>query len=108
MASPTASSDDRANPYFSTLLAIASYTGPIMRVMAEPGTGKTFAMLRKVARLLETGTHPTQILAVTFTRTAASDLVTQLRGLGAADAALVDACTPPLAGFPLVEPKRCV
>ena len=63
-------------------LKIAQYPGTPLRVMAGPGTGKTYAALRRVARLLETGTPPSDILAVSFTRTAANDLVSQLQSLG--------------------------
>ena len=55
-------------------LNIAAYQGTPLRVMAGPGTGKTFAMMRGIARLLESGVSPASILAVTFTRTAARDL----------------------------------
>ncbi len=54
-----------------------------MRVIAGPGTGKSFAMKRRVARLLEAGISPKQILAVTFTRVAAEDLHRELQKLGA-------------------------
>jgi superfamily I DNA/RNA helicase len=56
-------------------LSIASYQGTPLRVMAGPGTGKTFALMRKVSRLLETGSSPSSILVVSFTRTAANDLI---------------------------------
>ncbi len=42
-----------------------------LRVVAGPGTGKSFALMRRVARLLEEGQEPTRIMAVTFTRNAA-------------------------------------
>jgi DNA helicase-2/ATP-dependent DNA helicase PcrA len=74
-------------------LNIAAYAGTPLRVMAGPGTGKTFASLRKVARLLETGTLPTTILTVSFTRTAANDLVSQLQSLGSPGATSVEAST---------------
>jgi superfamily I DNA/RNA helicase len=35
--------------------AIAASTNPRIRVVAGPGTGKSFAMKRRVARLLESG-----------------------------------------------------
>ena len=54
-----------------------------LHVLAGPGTGKTFAMMRRVARLLEEGVAPEAILAVSFTRTAARDLREQLERLGA-------------------------
>lgn len=60
-------------------LAIAGYPNSPLRVLAGPGTGKTFAMMRRVARLLEAGATPTDILAVTFTGTAAHDLVDKSR-----------------------------
>jgi DNA helicase-2/ATP-dependent DNA helicase PcrA len=74
-------------------LAIAGYPNSPMRVLAGPGTGKTFAMMRRVARLLESGVQPAGILAVTFTRTAAHDLVDQLEDLGVAGADQVPAKT---------------
>lgn len=74
-------------------LAIASYGGTPHRVMAGPGTGKTFALMRKVARLLETGTPPSSILVVSFTRTAANDLIASLTTLGSPGADKVVAST---------------
>lgn len=65
-----------------TALAIASAHETPLRVMAGPGTGKSFAMKRRVARLLEERADPRRILAVTFTRTAAQSLVDDLAGLG--------------------------
>lgn len=53
-----------------------------VRVVAGPGAGKSFAMKRRVARLLETGIEPRSILAVTFTRVAAEDLHRELVGMG--------------------------
>lgn len=56
-----------------------------LRVMAGPGTGKSFAMKRRVARLLEAGQDPRRVLAVTFTRNAAASLVKDLHALGLED-----------------------
>lgn len=53
-----------------------------IRVLAGPGTGKTFALMRRVARLLQGGARPNRILVCTFTRTAARDLEEELAGLG--------------------------
>lgn len=61
---------------------IAADNSPALHVLAGPGTGKTFAMMRRIARLLQTGVAPDEILAVTFTRTAARDLREQLATLG--------------------------
>jgi DNA helicase-2/ATP-dependent DNA helicase PcrA len=64
-------------------LRIAACMDNPLRVMAGPGTGKSFAMQRRVARLLEQDhVAPERILAVTFTRNAAANLVEHLHGLG--------------------------
>ena len=74
-------------------LQIAAYPGSPLRVIAGPGTVKTYALMRRVSRFLENGVVPEQILAVTFTRTAASDLVAKLAALGAPGAQNVRAST---------------
>ena len=74
-------------------LAIAGYPNSPLRVLAGPGTGKTYALMKRVARLLEAGVTPTEILAVTFTRTAAHDLVDKLTALGVPGANQVSAKT---------------
>ncbi len=63
---------------------IAATDNSPLRVMAGPGTGKSFAMKRRVARLLEAGQEAGRILAVTFTRNAAAALVSDLHALGIA------------------------
>jgi len=64
-------------------LAIASTDDSPLRVVAGPGTGKTFAMMRRVMRLLEEHiTTPRRILVCTFTRTGAADLARELSHLG--------------------------
>lgn len=61
-------------------LEIARTNVSPLRVMAGPGTGKSFAMRRRVARIIEEeGANPERILAVTFTRTAAKDLKDELQ-----------------------------
>ena len=72
---------------------IAANPAPALHVLAGPGTGKTFAMIRRIARLLEEGVPPDQILAVSFTRTAARDLREQLGALGVPGADEVRAST---------------
>src|SRR5262245_20884688 len=64
-----------------TARGIAGNNHSPLRVMAGPGTGKSFAMKRRAARLLENGQAPERILAVTFTRNAAASLVDDLRAL---------------------------
>jgi DNA helicase-2/ATP-dependent DNA helicase PcrA len=67
----------------SVAYEIAAAPEPRVRVIAGPGTGKSFAMKRRVARLLESGVSPKELLAVTFTRVAAEDLHRELQTLGA-------------------------
>lgn len=62
--------------------SIASTVNPRVRVVAGPGTGKSYAMKRRVARLLESGVAPDLILPVTFTRVAAQDLHRELVNMG--------------------------
>lgn len=52
-----------------------------IRSQAGPGTGKSFALRRRVLRLLEEGTSPERILLVTFTRVAAGDLERELEAI---------------------------
>jgi DNA helicase II / ATP-dependent DNA helicase PcrA len=52
-----------------------------IRVLAGPGAGKSFAMKRRIARLLEAGVDPREVLAVTFTRVAADDLHRELSSM---------------------------
>jgi len=61
---------------------IAAAAGNRIRVIAGPGTGKSYAMKRRVARLLEEQVAPEKVLAVTFTRVAAEDLHRELQKLG--------------------------
>ena len=65
----------------SPAFEIAASNNPNVRVIAGPGSGKSFAMKRRVARLLESGTEPKSILPVTFTRVAAEDLHRELVGM---------------------------
>ncbi len=60
---------------------IAASDNGRIRVVAGPGTGKSFAMKKRVARLLEKGVEPKAILPVTFTRVAAGDLHAELSSM---------------------------
>src|SRR5262245_24462941 len=63
--------------------AIAASVHSRIRVLAGPGAGKSFAMKRRVARILDIeNVEPKRVLAVTFTRVAAEDLHRELVSLG--------------------------
>jgi ATP-dependent DNA helicase UvrD/PcrA len=66
----------------SVVYAIAADRSRFIRVLAGPGTGKSFALKRRVARMLEDGVRPDQILPITFTKVAAEDLHRELVGMG--------------------------
>src|SRR5262245_34848013 len=61
---------------------IAASTTRFNRVVAGPGTGKSFALKRRVARILEIGVEPARILPVTFTNVAAEDLQREMLQIG--------------------------
>jgi DNA helicase II / ATP-dependent DNA helicase PcrA len=58
----------------SVAYQIAADDSRYIRVLAGPGTGKSFALKRRVARLLESNVPPARILPITFTKVAAEDL----------------------------------
>ena len=68
--------------------AIDHGPGPLV-VDAGAGTGKTSTIMRRIGRLVESGTDPWRILAITFTQKAAAELRERL----AADARRVEART---------------
>src|SRR5262245_33081842 len=72
---------------------IAATEDSPLRVAAGPGTGKSFAMKRRTARLLEAGANPRRILAVTFSRNAAKELIRDIRALDVEGCDLVRAGT---------------
>jgi len=74
-------------------LRIASADATPLRIVAGPGTGKTFSLMRRVARLLQDGVSPRKIFVSTFTRTAARDLEKSLLELGVEGASNVRAGT---------------
>jgi len=61
---------------------VASSQARFNRVVAGPGTGKSFALKRRVAKLLEEGADPKRILPVTFTNVAAEDLQREMLQIG--------------------------
>jgi len=65
----------------SPAYAFAVSTAEVIYSIAGPGTGKTYALKRRIAKLLHDGVDPRRILAVTFTRTAAADLKKEISSL---------------------------
>ena len=60
-------------------LEAVEHTGGPLLIVAGPGTGKTFTMAHRIARMLQRGgARPGQILAVTFTNKAAQEMAGRL------------------------------
>ena len=60
-------------------LAAAESDARVTAVIAGPGTGKTFTLTERIARLVERGAEPEEICAVTFTVRAAEEMRARLR-----------------------------
>ncbi|MYH67828.1 MAG: ATP-dependent helicase [Dehalococcoidia bacterium] len=72
-------------PWHDSLIAgqleAASHSGNHARLLAGPGTGKTFTLTRHIRYLVEEkGVEPDRILAFTFTRAAAQELNSRVGG----------------------------
>lgn len=59
----------------------ALHRGSPLVIVAGPGTGKTRTLTCRIARRLEDGVRPEQVLALTFTQKAAHELRERLSGL---------------------------
>lgn len=66
--------------------AVEAPAGPL-RILAGAGTGKTYTLVRRIARLVEGGTAPQRVLAVTFSADARKEIGGRLQreGLGEVD-----------------------
>lgn len=85
---------------------IAQTDASPFRIIAGPGTGKTYILIRKIARLLQEGKNPKKILVCTFTRTAANDLKNELECLGISGSKEVVATTIHSLCFSLLSNKE--
>lgn len=62
----------------SQRLAVEASDCPVL-VVAGPGTGKTLTIVRRIAYLIGRGIRPDEIVAITFTNRAASELKDRIR-----------------------------
>ena len=61
--------------------AAATFDGGPLLIIAGAGTGKTNTLAHRVAHLISTGTDPSRILLLTFTRRAAAEMLKRVDGI---------------------------
>ena len=75
-------------------------------VVAGPGTGKTFTIVQRIARLIGEGARPGQILAVTFTNRAAREMRERTEAMLGATASKILMGTFHLLGLRLIREQQ--
>ena len=64
-------------PNYKQQLAIDKIDGAVM-LLAGPGTGKTYTLTKRVEKMLSVGINPENILCLTFSDAASSEMKTRL------------------------------
>jgi len=89
-------------------LNVAQHSGSPLRVLAGPGTGKTFSIMKRVLRLIEEEDNLQSILLVTFTRMAAQDLVRIISEIGISEDVDVKATTLHSLSFSILNKEQVI
>lgn len=63
------------------------------RIVAGPGTGKTYRLRQEISRLLADGVSPSKILLITFSRNSANDLKHELQNISVGNVSEITAST---------------
>ncbi len=72
--------------------AINSLDGPIM-LLAGPGTGKTFTLIKRIENMIQKGINPQNILCLTFSDAASNEMKSRLLNLSGVKGASVNVFT---------------
>ena len=75
-------SADKQREINSAQIEAADSHARVTAVIAGPGTGKTFTLVERIVRLVESGIKPEEITAVTFTVRAAAEMRERLSAKG--------------------------
>lgn len=97
--------NDNLNPPH---LNVAEHSGSPLRVLAGPGTGKTFSITKRVSRLIEEEDDLQSILLVTFTRMAAHDIFRKISEIGIPDDIDVKATTLHSLSFSILNKEQVI